>query len=238
MYCIIINNINLNMWWSTKCGCTFIKNLIYNEIEKRNIDISTNIEYIHIEESYSNGLNNYKNILVVRNPISRIISSFINKFVYYSGAITIYGNLLTFDLFVDLLYKHYICNQNVSFNHFIIHHTTPQFSEAFDGRKFDKIYCLEKFNDITYFNDYLSNFNIVDNETISNSKIHSNYNNSKKTLTITNAYLLNIDELKKILETIQISYESFLNDNNLDKLKQIYKIDYDILKEYNINYLE
>lgn len=220
MYPIYIHEYKITIWWSAKCGCTTVKELIYNVILKLNIK-NVHYKYEKFEPKYLG----YKNILIVRNPIDRIISSFINKYDYHKKIYFIKNH--NFEQFIDVLN-----NKTIDFPE--KHHTTPQFSEEFNNLIkycvenkinfiFDEIIKLEEFNQKKFLAE---NFNIA----ITNLDIISNKTN-KTSHFVNEAYLdcnLNFTNIP--------SYKSFLNEDIILKIKQIYDIDYKNFKIYNINY--
>ena len=71
-------------FWFFKCGCTYIRNIYYNNYLKLNykkdtIDIISFLNrYKKIDEQK---LLEYKKIFICRNPYSRIVSCFIDKYI-------------------------------------------------------------------------------------------------------------------------------------------------------------
>jgi len=220
MYPIYIHEYKITIWWSAKCGCSTIKEIIYNKILKKNIE-NIHFEYLNFNPDYLN----YKNIIIVRNPIDRIISCFINKYKIYVDEH--FKKKFNFKEFID-------ANNDNNIKFYDIHHTTPQFSEEYNNLynycnensicfKFDKIIKLEDFNAVDFAKEY---FNVDLNINISFNKTN------KSDLFVQDAYLsYDILDLNEIP-----SYKSFLNEDIIKKIKYIYKIDYENFNNYNIDY--
>ena len=249
----IYDDVNkITIWWSAKCGCSTVKNIYYNIIKNMNIPFKNcHFEYSKFipEKLY------YKNILITRNPYHRIVSCFLDKYIYGDYKCNIPHDNINFEDFINELYKKYIIHKyNGEFDNRIIdkHHTTPQFSEIYNDLlnycyknninfKFDKIYKLEEFN---YENqiDFIKNFrndcdNDNDNDILSKLNyeiIINNRNNIKddKKIIINyslNYYLLKYNELMEI-QYIKKDYNLFYNNSIKTLVEQIYDIDFKILK--------
>ena len=233
MFPIYIHEYKITIWWSAKCGCTTIKELVFNKLKKLNIvnqsDLHKNT-YTKFDPQYLN----YKNILVVRNPLKRFISSYKDIFNDYCQMYKINKNL-TFSEFVELIYEsikkdNFTSNSriNVSFNHHLIN----QFLESYTNLNkyckenninfyFDEIIKLEEFNSIDcmkkYFHIILEQ-DIIKNKALKNNNTTFVYNN----------------KIYKEINEINPDYQYYLNENIIKKIKEIYLNDYEEFKKYNI----
>ena len=226
MFPLYLHEYKITIWWSAKCGCSTIKNLCYNKIlnlEKKNLHTDS-------YNAFDPKLLHYKNILIVRNPIFRFISSynmFFNTFIDMHKI----NKDLTFKEFVELNLKYRIdgLKNNVSLNH----HTTNQFSEQYINLnkyclenniefKFDEVIKLESFDAVKFTKIY---FNIdLKNEEILNKSIK---NNNKEYV---------FDKTYNEIQKIKPEYNFYLNEEIIHFIKEIYKDDYKLLEEYNIFY--
>lgn len=235
MFPIYIHEHKITIWWSAKCGCTTIKNLVFNKLKKLNIANQSDLHkntYADFDPQYLN----YKNILIVRDPINRFISSYNMFFQTFCNMYKINKNL-TFSEFVELIYESRKKDNftqhskiNVSFNHHLIN----QFSEIYADLnkyckekninfRFDEVIKLEEFNSIDFMKKY---FNIILEQNTIKNKTLKNNNNS------TFVYNKTHNEINKI----NPNYQYYLNENIIKKIKEIYENDYEELKKYNIIY--
>ena len=226
---IYLHEYKITIWWSAKCGCSTLKHLIFNIVQKKNLsDVHQNSYFSFFPECI-----NYKNILIVRNPINRFISAYNNFFYTFVEMYNIKKNI-TFKEFVKInLESRKNCEllqgKNISLNH----HTINQFGEVFDDLdrycvknninfKFDEIIKLEDFNEVEFIKKY---FNIVlDKEIILNRTERKNQN------------IFVFDKIKEEIDLIHPDYQYYLNDEIIKDIKEIYKDDYKWLKKYGIIY--
>lgn len=224
MYVIYDDENKIAIWWSAKCGCTTIKYIYYKIIKNYEHilfekDCNYDLESLHfVYQNFDFSKLYYKNILIVRNPYLRILSTYKEK--YLSKKVDYGYNDLNFEKFIELLYDKYIIYKyNKDSQILDLHHTTPQFSEEYNNLidycnlnniqfKFDKIYKLEEFN-IDNQKDFISNFNNCINNI--ETDVKQNKSNSQ-------------------------DFISYYNERLKKYVYEIYKNDFDILKLYNINY--
>jgi hypothetical protein len=129
MYPFYLHDYKTTIWWSAKCGCSTIKHLIYNIILKINPEDFHKDSYTDFDPKYLD----YTNILIVRNPIDRIISSYVDKYAQYNERYKLDNPNMNFEEFINLLFEKckkedYDSKNNITYNH----HNTPQFSEEFN----------------------------------------------------------------------------------------------------------
>ena len=206
MYPIYIHEYKIAIWWSAKCGFSTIKTLIFNNIYNKN-ELHEN-SYVNFDPKYLN----YKNILIVRNPINRFISCYNHWFPTFCNMYKLDKNL-SFKEFLEITLKSRNNNlkkeENVSLNH----HLTDQFSEKFYDLdnycknnninfKFDKIIKLEEFNSIEFMKN---NFNYDLKSNVHYNKKNINMNNN-------NSFIGNLKYNE--IQSISPEYKYYLNAKN------------------------
>ena len=245
-----VSNKNLRYIPIAKNACTSFKN-VFNLINKE--ILSEDYKYLKLNENeihrftdlyktqnllgdympHVNIMNQSLNplhLIILRDPVKRIISSFWDKFCksfhcsFTRSNITnrIIQNInikrkqnvshvgITFEQFVD-----YLCDED---NALLDPHFKPQ-SKYFNTNGNNKYFFIEKTNILLeYLSDELG-FNITADRLNSNKPI----NNYK----IDDAFKIPIDKLHQI--KIRPSYISFLNKTIEKKLLQVYKEDYNLL---------
>ena len=235
-------------FWSYKSGCTFIRQIFYNYYLKLNYKKSF-IQIISLIKRYNSIDNNklltYKKIYVCRNPYSRIVSCFIDK--YINGHFTNWFNInikitnlinwfqnkkhikYNFKDFIDLVYDKIVLSK---FNLLEYYHIAPQFSVNYNNDfTFDKIYKLENLNESNFLEDEFG----ITNNIANNSEHYSNCNNTD--YYIENAFELNYNELLYLKQQKKIpNYKCFYNEEIIKKVEKIYQNDINILLKFNINY--
>ena len=227
MYLIVDNNYKINIWWSAKCACTYIKNMYYNEILKKNI---TNV---HIPESYSSIYtknSDYKNYYVCRNPYARIVSAYVHR-------LQLHNDYDSFEDFVNILYKHYVIKNITIQNKDLLHHTSPQFADKYPIN--DKTF---KFTSVTKMED-LDKINLLKEWFGITTKIELkkdfgyNTNVQSNTTKIDNIYKMSKNDIITLKSQKKIPhYSSFYNHDIKRKVYDIYKTDFNMLSTYGIFY--
>lgn len=158
----------------------------------------------------------------MRNPINRIISCYINRYGEFLEQIQ---KNYTFKEFINLIYDNKLIDK---WGHII-----PQFTghyncilEYNENFKFDEVYKIEDLNMNNFIKENIFNnkYDVEKLNYISNST-------KKNNLTINVCYNIPLNEIKIIP-----NYKSFLNVEIVEKIKKIYKVDYEYFKLYNINY--
>ena len=246
------------IFWSFKCGCTFIRHIFYNLYLKLNYKKDW-IKIITLLNRYNKTdkqkLLEYRKIYVCRNPYSRIVSCFIDK--YINGHFSFYFNLNikikniinyllsdsyikpTFKEFINLVYEKFVLSRYTLLE---FDHLTPQFSINYTNFKFDKIYKLEDLDNSKFLED---EFDIYDKnqdkgQDKSQDKSHKdNHNNncSNSEYIINNAFDLDYKKLLELKKSKKIpNYTCFYNDDIKKKVYEIYKTDFINLLEYEIKY--
>ena len=158
------DKLKLIIFYNAKCGCTSLKNFVYN-IEENTTYKGNNIHnhighfnqnkyFVTIENIYEK-YPNYKKILVFRNPLERIISFYKNKILISKednhidiDSLIMIDNNISFGKFIKLLE---IVKPN-KFQHHLIPQTTyinkDWIDEIIDLRDLNSF--LSKYSDINY----------------------------------------------------------------------------------------
>jgi len=224
MYFLIDNSTNVIFGWSAKCGCTHIKNIfnyLINNTTFYNKHHKNQMNYL------PNNIENYTVIIFCRNPYSRLVSGYLDKYKK-SGEYRYrwVKNILTFELFINELL---VNNWEVIDNH----HFTQQTSEAFDEEKLlkcKKLYCF----DIAKIN-----YSIIEqlfNKKLSNEIINNiGNNNFKKDNEKLEKYIFNEDIDNYI--NYSFDYKYMYNDELKKKVYKFYEYDFKFFKNlFNLDY--
>lgn len=122
------------MGWSAKCGCSSLKNwyLDVHGVDKAKLGMPVykaigyaNTQYTKIEWNRPELYRDFRKYAVVRNPYSRVVSGFVNKYVI-ENRLPNHG-WKTFNQFLQML------SEDTEFKTVDTHHFTHQFSEAYRG---------------------------------------------------------------------------------------------------------
>ena len=89
MQFIIVHTKKLIIFWSPKCGCSTLKHIlaIYFKVDNnkyRHIHVNKELQ-VKIDKRDKNKIDIYKNyniVMLIRNPYKRLVSGFLNKYVY------------------------------------------------------------------------------------------------------------------------------------------------------------
>lgn len=231
MYLIISDQFKLNLWWSAKCGCTYLKNLYFNHVLKLNIK-NVHLKSCRQQKYYDNG---YKNIYICRNPYARIVSSFLDRCVRND----FFYRFANFEDFIQIMYDYYVNGVKYIFTYNIIHHTTPQFSELFletseeyHNFRFDIIYKLEEVTDQQLLKELFH----MENSNLQKDFGHSN-NVQKNKIYRGDSYRIDSSELYYLKYIKEIPhYSCFYNEKIKRQVEAIYQKDFEQLKKYGIHY--
>ena len=214
------------IWWSAKCGCTTIKNVIHNIIYKRDVKM------IHCSDhSFQRNKLNYTNILIVRNPINRLIACYLDKY--------------------ELWQKMFFNNKDYSFLEFVTklqkefpstmyeHHFARQFEESFEGIelqffrerghrfKFDFVYSLESLK----FTEFLQKHFQIKCDSVPFLAITK----KNERYLVDKAYEVSKPNLPNANNEFP-NYKCFLNESIIQIIKDLYLKDYEYMKQYAITY--
>lgn len=185
---------------------------------------------------------NYFKVVIVRNPYHRLVSGFLDRGLRIKtpliklceGVVPI--TELTFEKFVYLISKQEPKDMNGHWR---------QLSEDIDPKDYDNVVQLENITEIMdkVTNDF--NFTVYpirdDNKlseemtTISKMFIKKTGSDDKVVKHSTDLSKVPLSELKNYPYRIQKNYKSYLTPNLIEKIKEIYKNDFDLFG-YNSNH--
>ena len=229
MNAYIVND-NTLVFWTPKCACTSLLNII-NQIRGTKYERYDKGFFKRIELNNFRSVDRYKKIFLMRNPYDRLVSAFINKFIYHpklgylndfirlegfaQGLINRNRDLffdnekyigITFNEFVDLVSKYYNINDHWNYQ--------KKFNMSFDY-----IVHVENLEE-----ELKKVFEELD---ISTDFIVPHDNKSK--------YIEDCDDIDlsdvKSLDIIKnhkegIKKTNFCNENNKEKIYRTYKCDF------------
>jgi len=239
MYFITDINKKLIVGWSAKAGCTHIKNIlsylfqkkyptykfIYEEKIKKD-DKLTAIHSIFDIKNLPTVIDDYRIILIVRDPYKRLVSGFIDKYSFYNNLYSYWDPsvLLTFSNFVNEIEKD-------DWKHIEPHHFQPQTSQAFEDR-------ILRHTNLTIYD--LENIDYSIFESIYNIKIPSDilsYRGShiQKGEKWSKSHIVS-EVVASHYNQFYIPYTYFFNKEIKEKVYHIYKKDFTLLHQYGFHY--
>lgn len=238
----ICHNKKIILLWSPKVACTTLHNWFVRDIceipgldDPRVLANKNNIPGKNITpEHIKNNFKNYNVYFFVRDPISRCISCFINKFIFYQNKQM--NNINQLEQFSLNLIKNYNPNitDGITFNEYLdaiehgikIRKINHHFSPQVNPHKFLPYQnnCNLIVQNIDFLNFKLNKINKENNisEKLYGKSNCSPYKKSIPYKDITNikCFDINMDEL---------SIENF--KNSFDRIKEIYHVDYEYLDD-------
>jgi hypothetical protein len=216
--------------WSPKCGCSHIKRLFLyltsNKTSQEIINMSSNSVHSHCSNPLPNDIENYKTIIVCRNPYKRLVSGFLDKYKPTGQFRHLWKyKFMTFDLFVKELIKKSDMIEK--------HHFSPQTGGCFNSKILKsqelKIYDI---GDIDYkYIEGIYKKEIPEkllNKKEGHERSFKNFNNN---INHKVHHKLMITYLNSNVETKQ-----FYNDDLMKKVYKFYEKDFIFLKEHGLNY--
>ena len=128
--CLAIQNNYFTISFSAKCGNMIVKDLMILFDKKYHSIVSKNFKY-HIEPFNNYNFNKkHINYLLIRNPYTRIVSSFYAMTNY--DLLKRYNSLYnTFEEFINIIYKEFKTNK-----YFILGHNVVNLQSNMPGIKF------------------------------------------------------------------------------------------------------
>lgn len=123
MNAYIVNDKTL-IFWTPKCACTSLLNII-NQINGTKHERYAKGLFKRVELNNVNLVANYKKIFLMRNPYHRLLSAFINKFIYHPqiGFLDTFTKLEGFSQNLIIREKHNFFENNmyngITFNEFV-----------------------------------------------------------------------------------------------------------------------
>lgn len=231
MYFLIDKELKIVFGWSTKCGCSHIKNMFWYLLN------NTEVNIIHFNDEYNclpDDIENYTTILIIRNPYERIISGFLDKYNSNTNIITRSGEYrhlwkhdkITFSMFVDELIK----NQWKMVEY---HHFTPQTTEKFNKSLILKSKCLKIYD--------INNVDYSFIESLYNKKITKNVlqfkgnHTKKKHSQDFDDYVYDLD-MDTYNNNFNVKNYLFYNEVIQQKVYEFYKNDFLFFEEHGFFY--
>jgi len=232
MHYIILPEKQTIIFWSAKCGCTTLKNILAIYLK---VDNNNKYRHIHLNKELKLKINkrdnkkidiykNYNIVMLIRNPYKRLVSGFLDKYVFKEH----YKNPQNCKCFLDFCII--LGLEPIQIDH---HH----FEKQTAGKGWDFYNELQRPNikyilDTTKVNDIIKilglnipeikkNYNIKKN-------IENNENNEKKMWSLDYNTLRNANT---------INYANFYNDYIKKIVYDIYKDDFIFFNNnLNMNY--
>lgn len=241
MFFIVNHKHKVLIGWSPKCGCTTIKEYYLeaigikrkNKVEvHHDPDVQQHVHHSVLKKQDLNKLDKYRKVLLIRNPYKRVISGYLQRIVMNK---TLYdtrfrekdyandGKINTFNKFIDTMLNN---RKHVEDNHHFDQQCTHNYN-VFQNRKWKWDFVMDLDNldsDIVKLNKML-NTSVKLNEMnkVKHTEIHV-----EKAYDLTIKQLLALDGMP--------SYESFFNEQIINKIGKIYKLDLDNFKKWGHQY--
>lgn len=234
MHFLVSHKYKFMMGWSAKCGCSSLKRwyLDIHGIKMATLDRPVyevigygDTEYTYVEWENPAKYRDYKKYVTVRNPYSRLVSGYVNKYVA-TREFPNYG-WNTFNEFLGAL------ENDRYYRKVEKHHFCPQFSEAYTyfnkaGFKFDTVLQLENLE--------LGLQKISSDRGIPYSRTptanQTNYSLSEFAAPNVADLVISAFGLGNIPP-----FECFYTHENVKVVKRIYKTDFKMLRSLGIDYL-
>ena len=225
----IIEEKKLIICWSPKCGSTTIKHLI---LKYYGIQIDLNETYhkklkeLSVNKKIAltdiDNYNEYKIILVIRNPYHRLVSGFYGKYVREGSP---YKNPPNCKCFLDFIHILSHTPDLIDKHHFQPQCSGDTFKMIFKMK--DNINMIEMNQIEIIANELDLKYDIDDIKNMKkNIKIYRNQD-------IKTAYLLNYQELRDYVIT---DYSLFYNKEIISIVNKIYSIDFNFFISNNYNF--
>jgi Sulfotransferase family len=134
MFFLVSHKYKFLMGWSAKSGCSSVKHwyLDVHGVDKSQLGMPVykaigyaNTQYTRLDWNNPGLYQDYRKYAVVRNPYSRVVSGFVNKYIIENRLPN--RGWRTFNQFLQML------SEDAEFTTVDTHHFTPQFSEAYRG---------------------------------------------------------------------------------------------------------
>lgn len=221
MFPFINREKNIIFWWSAKAGCSTIKSIMFEMINKNDHCKAWSDEKFHKPVAKGKisltDAQSFINILFIRDPYKRFVSGVIDK--------NINGELTKFykpQNFVDAVF-------NIDSLDGYKHHFAPQTSEHFiSNLEFDYVYDIEKI-DYTELSS-VCNFKITERKR--NQSLCINPDNK-----LIHAYLLDYDTLASLKSSKNIPpYQYFYSPDIKERINKYYHKDFILFQKYNFYY--
>ncbi|RLA19894.1 MAG: hypothetical protein DRQ56_04375 [Gammaproteobacteria bacterium] len=233
MFFLVSHKYKFLMGWSAKCGCSAVKRWYMDThgVDRTNLGIPLyklvgygKTEYTSVNWDQPRLYNEYRKYAVVRNPYSRVVSGFVNKYVI--------GNKLPnrgWDSFSEFLE---ILSQDTEFKTVDTHHFTHQFSENYRGFnragfEFDRVIQLEN---LAAGLKSVSTYHGMDDVQVMAANKTEYGQPGQSTSNAANTRICDFD--KKNIPPFQYFY----NRSTTDLVRNIYALDFEHLEALDIFY--
>jgi len=229
---INLHEYQINVWYSAKCGCSTIKSILQKFIFQSDVE-----DEHHLPEGTGHPFwkIHYKNILIVRNPATRLIACYLDKYDFLKTKF-FQNQDFTFATFVARIESEWSQPNSTFYDH----HFARQFEERFEGMelqyvqqyhkrfRFDFVYKLETMDFVWFLKHHFQK---------EVSEIPHNRNVTKKNNNyyVAGAYAICKPQLLNE-KGEACNYECFLNDELKAQIKRIYYKDYMYMAQYGIVY--
>lgn len=230
MFFLVNEEYGFLIGWSAKCGCSLIKRWFahVSNLEVENSKIHEyfgygNKHYSKIKWGFSDKYNDYKKYIVIRNPYSRLVSGYINKYVIEKAyPINGWNNFLDFVTILENDLKFKLINK---------HHFTAQTSEAYVHAE-KRNWCWDKIIDLSSIDFELK---AIEND-LNLKRFHFSTINKTQYQNSSNfpikPYLMNNKEIRKYMPKFTYFYDDFLKE----KVRYIYSKDFKTFQTFGIEY--
>jgi hypothetical protein len=221
MYFIVNSKYKVIFGWSAKCGCSHVKKMAYFLENGKTDNIIHTTNDVHILPS---NMEEYNLIVVVRNPYSRLVSGFLDKYNFDGSKIHLWdkNDKLTFNNFVHKILeqkwtnidKHHFCPQTSG--HFNDKIKTHSKLKVFDIKNIDYEYIERLFN--TKIPEYILSY-------------RGDHINKRVDPLIGDVFDLCLSEYSKY----KVEERYFYNNDLKQKVFDFFAEDFKFLKEHNID---
>lgn len=233
MFFLVSHKYKFLLGWSAKCGCSSVKNwyLDVHGIDKSQLGMPVykaigyaKTQYTKVEWGKPDLYRNYRKYAVVRNPYSRVVSGFVNKYIIENRLPN--RGWSTFNQFLNML------SEDIEFKAVDTHHFTHQFSEAYHGFEragfgFDMVIRMENLDDgLKTIGDY---------HKLCDKKV-SEFNKTRYGRR--GGSYVNVAEMpiEKFDRDKIPPFQYFYDASTIERVRVIYDIDFRRLKESGIHY--
>lgn len=227
MYYLVSDKMELILGWSAKSACTTLKNYFLKSHQEKFEDLV----FVHTictekyEPPLSTAYQNFKKVLFIRNPYTRVVSFFLDRYVPDGADLGAIG-LYTFEMFVNYIHSHGIV--------FDQHHLELQTEhmDRFDklSFKWDNIYRIESIT-----KELLESLLQVPVDELFLGP-HLNIKHASHRADFA-CYNLSYSELMLLKENnVLPAYQYFFNADLKSKIRSIYKKDFEFFEKNRIYY--
>ena len=219
MFFLLDNKAKVIFGWSAKCGCTHVKR-IFRFLQNQNIyDVHTEDDVHNLPDD----IENYKTIIISRNPYKRLVSGFLDKYRKNGEFRHLWKDTITFSKFINELVKNdwKMCDR---------HHFIPQTKDDFDERIIESKCICYDIENIDY-NHIEKIFNVKIPEEV--LQIKQGHERKKYDFDF-DEYVYDLD--MDIYYDFNVDTKYFYNDELKKKVYEFYKDDFVFFEKFGIDY--